>query len=86
MIEDMRTVPFTPTSEQWGGLARGIMMCLDLDAKTPRKMFDHLRLCGRTIPQWLRDEQEMQFLDSVISKGTRCVIIYKAMLDDFKNT
>jgi hypothetical protein len=58
-------------------------MWLDMHAgseKTPRALFTHLERIGREIPQWLRDEPEMKHLDHVPSKGTRCAIIYKAML------
>jgi hypothetical protein len=72
-----------PTEEQWGGLARDIMMwidCYEGPKRTPRSLFRLLEATGRDIPQWLRDEPEMQHLDHVPSKGTRCAIIYKAML------
>lgn len=75
--------PVRPSETQWGGLARDIMMWLDMgpgSAKTPRALFAHLEQVGRPAPQWLRDEPEMQNLDHVPSKGTRCAIIYKAML------
>lgn len=77
-------VPFEPTEEQWGGLARQIMMWLDMGDKTPRDLFQHLKLCGEPIPDWLRNEPEMQALDHVLSKGTRCVLIYKAMLSAYR--
>ncbi len=70
-----------PTEAMWGGLARHVMMWLDMDKKTPRALFRHLEMCGADIPQWLRDEPEMQALDHVPSKGTRCAIIWKAMQD-----
>ena len=68
-----------PTEAQWGGLARQIMMWLDMGDKTPRALFRHLERSGEPIPDWLRNELEMQALDHVPSKGTRCVLIYKAM-------
>ena len=73
-------VPVEPTEEQWGELARDIMMWLDFDRRTPRTLFDHLRNLGVEAPQWLIDEHEMKNLDHVPSKGTRCALIYKAML------
>ena len=48
--------------------------------RSPRSLLHHLDLAGIEIPQWLRDEHEMKNLDHAISKGTRCVIIFKAML------
>lgn len=80
--DNWRLVPVEPTEEQWGGLARDIMMWLDFEHKTPRKLFAHLEMLGRDIPQWLRDEPEMQALDHVPSKGTRAAMIYRAMLED----
>ena len=73
-------VPIEPTEDQWGGLARDILMAFDMGSKTPAKLLDHLEKVGREIPQWLRDEGEMKYVDHVISKGTRAVIIYRAML------
>lgn len=76
-------VPFTPPEEMWDGLARDMMMWLDMNQgrPTPRTLFEHLKRAHTPIPQWLIDEPEMKNLDSVPSKGTRVVIIYKAMLD-----
>jgi hypothetical protein len=80
-----KLVPVVPTEEQWGGLARDIIMWMDCyeggGNKTPRNLFKHLEALGRKVPQWLRDESEMKNLDSVPSKGTRAAIIYRAMLE-----
>lgn len=79
----MTLVPKEPTEEMWGGLARDIMMWMDMyegHLKTPRNLFQHLDNLGRDIPQWLRDE--LKALDHVPPKGTRAVLIYKAMLAD----
>lgn len=70
-----------PTEEQWGGLARHIIMWMDMQPKTPRALFTHLERSGVDVPQWLRDEPEMQALDHVPSKGTRAAIVYRAMID-----
>lgn len=70
-----------PTDDQWDGLARQIVMWIDMQPKTPRALFTHLGRSGYEIPQWLRDEPEMKSLDHVPSKGTRAVLIYKAMID-----
>lgn len=78
-IEAMRE----PTETMWGGLARDIVMWMDIydgGKKTPRNLFRHLEQTGREIPQWLRDEPELKALDHVPSKGTRAVIIYHAMI------
>lgn len=77
-----RIAPWTPPEAAWEGLARDIVMWHDCYANklTPRTLLKHLDLVGTEVPQWLRDEPEMQNLDHVISKGTRAVIIYRAML------
>ena len=69
-----------PTVDQWDGLARQIIMWMDMKPKTPRALFQHLERSGHVVPQWLRDEPEMQSLDHVPSKGTRAVMVYRAML------
>lgn len=70
-----------PTDEQWDGLARQIVMWMDMQPKTPMALFTHLDRAGYEIPKWLSDEPEMKSLDHVPSKGTRAVLIYKAMID-----
>jgi len=82
MTQDSESVvvPHVPTEIMWGGLARQIILWMDMHPKTPRALFDHLRRSGHDVPQWLRDEPEMQNLDHVPSKGTRAVLIYRAML------
>jgi hypothetical protein len=75
--------PWTPSEKMWGGLARSIMMWLSFGPRhTPKSLLDHLERSGAEVPQWLLDEPEMQSLDHSMSKGTRCVLIYRAMLWD----
>ena len=76
--------PKVATEEQWDGLARDIMMWLDMGDKTPRALFKHLERLGREIPQWLYDEMEMHALEHVPSKGTRCCLIYTAMISSIQ--
>ncbi|MDE2096348.1 MAG: hypothetical protein KGL39_03815 [Patescibacteria group bacterium] len=79
----VRLVLAEPSKEMWSGLARDIVMWTGMHCAgdlTPRNLFLHLERLGREIPQWLRDEPEMKSLDHVPSKGTRAVIIYKAMI------
>jgi hypothetical protein len=83
--EQTINVPIEPTEDQWGGLARDIVMWMDMEPKTPRALFKHLERSGRDIPQWLRDEPDMKNLDKVPPKGTRAVIIYKAMIEGCAN-
>ncbi|MBA1234741.1 hypothetical protein G7Z98_09255 [Pseudomonas stutzeri] len=80
--EGYALVPITPTEEQWSGLARDLMMWLDMSDKTAQGLFKHLRMIGVEPPQWLRDEPEMQGA-GVPSKGTRVTLIYRAMIEDF---
>lgn len=70
-----------PKQEMWSGLARQLMMAFDMNAKTPREILEHLDRVGYEIPDWLKDEPEMKALDHVVSKGTRVVLIWKAMFD-----
>ncbi len=81
---ETRTVPEIPTEAMWSGLARAIMMWLDMPGKTPAALFKHLERTGHEIPDWMREEPEMKHLDHVPSKGTRCVLIYRAMLMDYR--
>jgi len=75
--------PWTPSERMWGGLARSIMMAMSFSGPlTPRGLLQHLKCTGAEIPQWLLDEPEMKSQDHALSKGTRCVIIYRAMLWD----
>ncbi|WP_454798513.1 hypothetical protein [Novosphingobium lindaniclasticum] len=68
--------------DNWDGLARSIMMAFDMGGKAPSDLFRHLERVGQPIPQWMRDEAEMKHLNRTISKGTRCVLIYRAMAED----
>ncbi|SCY68832.1 hypothetical protein SAMN05660666_02478 [Novosphingobium aromaticivorans] len=77
----LREALWTPREAAWSGLARDLMLAFDMGCRTPREIFQHLDRCGKPIPQWLRDEGEMKHLDHVPSKGTRAVIIYRAMLE-----
>ena len=79
--EGWKLVPVEPDDNQWGNLARDIIKAWDFDMKRPRELFEFLEHSGTDIPQWLRDEPEMKNLDHMPSKGTRAVLIYKAMLE-----
>jgi len=82
--EGWQLVPTEPPEAMWSGLARSIMMWMDMSngPKLPRDLLTHLRRSGVDAPQWLLDEPEMKTLDHSMSKGGRCVLIYKAMLYD----
>jgi hypothetical protein len=79
--DGFRVVPFDPTEEQWGGLARDIVMWRDMfrnDRPTGKSLFQHLKNVGREIPAWLC--KDVDDTDAVPAKGTVAAIIYKAML------
>lgn len=80
----MTPVPLEPTEQQWSGLARDIMMGYDLGAKSPRALLQHLQFSGATAPEWLRHELGDGTGEAVLSKGSRCVLIYKAMVHAIK--
>jgi hypothetical protein len=80
-VADSRIVPVQPTEAQWSGLARDIIMWMDMGGRpTGESLYEHLDMCGRDIPQWLRDE--VPNVNHVPPKGTRAAIIYKAMIMD----
>lgn len=67
------------TEAMWNGLARGLFLAWDMGCKTPRQIFEFLTKTGYGVPQWMLDESEMKALDHAVSKGTRAVLVYKAM-------
>lgn len=73
-------VPIDPTEEQWGGLARDIMMAFDLGGKSPASLLANMRLRWEELPEWMRKELHDPESTAVLSKGTRAVLIYRAML------
>lgn len=75
------TALLEPGNDAWDGLARQLVMWMDFSRPTPRRLFDHLKASGHEIPQWLRDEPEMQNPDHVPSKGTRAVLVFTAMIN-----
>lgn len=77
-------VPIAPTEEQWSGLARHIMMWLDMSSGQPtvKKLFDHLDMLCIERPSWFNEESELRGM-GVPSKGTRVAIIYRAMIEDY---
>lgn len=81
--EGMRLVPFNPTQDQWGGLARAIvfwMRSYPSNKHTPATLVEFMTSLGHAVPEWMGDETELRATDHVISKGTVAVLIYKAML------
>jgi hypothetical protein len=75
-----KLVPEEPTEAQWGELARDIMLAFDMSCKSPALLLNFLKNVGREIPKWLLDEVRDPASTHVLSKGTRVVIIYRAML------
>lgn len=76
-------VPLDAPEAMWDGLPRAIMLWLDFERPTPRNLFQHLKSSGYEIPAWMREEGELKALDHVPSKGTRCVLIYRAMVENW---
>lgn len=73
-----------PSEAVWDGLPRDLIMWMDMESKTPRGLFRHLKLCRGHVPEWLTKEPEMGNLDHVVSKGSRAVLVWKAMLSAFR--
>lgn len=77
-----KLVPAEPTEEQWGGLARDIIMWMQLcgnDRMSGRGLHEHLHHhCGKAAPSWLFEE--VPETDAALPKGTIAACIYKAML------
>jgi hypothetical protein len=72
-------VPAEPNEQQWGQLARDIVMWLQFPAPhTGTSLHNHLESCGTLRPDWLR--KEIPDSAAVPSKGTIATCIYKAML------
>lgn len=83
MLEGWQLVPFTPTEDQWGGLARAIifwMRSYPSNQHTPRTLVEFITSLGHAVPGWMDEEGELKAQDHVMSKGTIAVLIYKAML------
>lgn len=79
--EGWQLVPIEPTGEMWDGLARKILLAFDFNCKSPNELINFLKMSGFELPEAVLEESEMKNLDHVISKGTRAVILYKAMLE-----
>ncbi len=73
-------VPLEPTEEQWGGLARAIIMWTRLNdgLQIGSELHEHLRNLGWAIPDWL--PREIPDTDRTPPKGAVAVCIYRAML------
>ena len=67
-----------PTDKMWSGLARDIIMWNRFPSPTGAALHEHLRMLGKEIPQWLKDE--IQNVDHVPPKGTVAVCVFKAMI------
>ncbi len=79
--EHLITVPFEPTMEQWNGLARHLIFAFELNFLTPKEIRKFLQDTGCKIPSWLEVEFKPSGENATLSKGTRAVLVYKAMLD-----
>jgi hypothetical protein len=79
----MVSVPRDAPLSMWDGLPRHLMMWLSFEHPTPRTLFAHMKALGYEIPAWMEEEGELKALDHVPSKGTRCVLIYRAMVENW---
>lgn len=75
------SAPFDPTEEQWGGLARQLILAYQLNFIESTSLIRFLNMTGCRIPDWLANDVEVATSKGVLSKGTRAVLVYKAMLD-----
>lgn len=70
-----------PDYEKWNGLARDIVMWMQMSSDKPWKgsdLYTHLRRLGRRIPNWLK--KEIPDTEHCSPKGSIAVAIYRAML------
>ncbi len=68
-------------ANNWDGLARQLMLAYDCNLKTPKQLLDFLKATSYRIPDWMLSELKPYPDHHVISKGTRVVLIYRAMID-----
>lgn len=74
-------VPREPTREMWGNdLVRLLIRWCGHERPTPKRLLQDLEMGYGKVPPWLEAEAEMQDQDHVVSKGTRAVFIYRAMI------
>ena len=79
-MEGKVLVPREPSDKHMDGLARAIMLWMDMDErKTPKNLFKHLHNTGEEVPLWL---STLLFYgdENVMPKGMRCLLVYKAMI------
>lgn len=77
--EGWKAVPIMSTEDQWGGLARDLVMWMQLSRNTGKALHTHLRCLGRTVPAWLLEE--IPNIDHAPPKGTIAQCIYRAMVE-----
>lgn len=85
--EGFALVPLEPTETQWGGLARAMVFWMRMypsNRQTPATLIDFLHNYVDQMPAWMGDESELRTQDHVISKGTLAVLVYKAMIHDYR--
>lgn len=82
---DKILVPFEPTYQQWGGLARHLGRYMQMHdrycPKTLKKYFD--RFIGEP-PEWMTKEVVDWESENAFATADLPVFIYKAMLSDLK--
>lgn len=79
--EGYAIVPIEPKEDQWDGLTRQLVLWMGFSHPTPNALFSHLsRVMHAEKWEWIKNEPEMQSMDSVVSKGSRACLIYKSMV------
>lgn len=84
-LQEGKLLPFEPTEEQWGGLARHLIMWMQMSERQSAKSLNthYKRFVGHTLPDWLLKEIGNVESDHQLPKGTLAVLIYKAMWLDY---
>jgi hypothetical protein len=80
-LEGVALVPREPTDRELDGLARAIMLWMDMDErKTPDNLRAHLKNMGEQTPEWMSKILATVEGCHVMPKGMRCLLVYKAMI------
>jgi hypothetical protein len=79
-------VPLNPPEVMWDGITRRIIQWMtESRDKTPRDLLKFIKMSVGRVPDWLANSPDMQNMDHVLSVGTRAVLIYQAMLNNWTN-
>lgn len=81
--EGYKLVPFNPTEEMWGGLARHLVKYIQMhDRYSPKSLGKYIsRFIGlKNIPDWLNKEVPDWESDHAFATADLGVFVYKAMI------